>query len=105
MDSVSNRIIGQILLGHKLLVSLLIRRSSPLGYLLGGCPIHQGKFNLRHPISAILGYCNYVIALAVTTYEGTEEVYSISPLEYFSYSSRGIGWVWYGRDSVMVDRW
>ena len=51
-----------------------MRSSSPLRYLLGDYPVHQGKLNLRHPISLSSGSSTSVFTTAGVTKEGPEDV-------------------------------
>ena len=49
---------------------LWMRRLSPLWYLLVEYHVHQGKLNLRHPISISSGSRTYVLTVAGVTKEG-----------------------------------
>ena len=53
-------------------------------------PVHQGKLNLHHPISASSGSSALGLSTVEVKSEGSEEVDSLSFVTSFSYSSRGV---------------
>ena len=68
-----------------------MRRSSPLWYLLGGYPVHQGNLNLGLLISLSSGSRTSVLNMPGVTKEGPEEVDSLRLRSSLIYSSRLIG--------------
>ena len=80
---------------------LCIRRSSTFLYLLGEYPVHQGKLNLLHPISASSGSIVSDFTIAGGISEGPEEVVSQRRLTLVMYCSSERGSDFFARNPVI----
>ena len=105
LASISNIRIYQSLWGLQLLGSLWIRRSSTKRYHLRSIPYIREDwiFSILF-IQSLWSSASFLTTTGVIS-EDPEGVDSLSCLNYFRYSSRGIGWEWYGRDWVMESGW
>ena len=77
-----------------------MRRSSPLWYLLGGYPVHQGNLNLGLLISLSSGSRTSVFTMVGVTKKDPEELDSLVLRISLMYSSRLVGEAFSGKAPV-----